>query len=393
MTGPPSARTVPLPRLALYFLTLGAIGFGGPAALADRMRRDLVEIREWITREEFDLGLTIAAACPGPLAYQLAVYCGYARHGATGAYAVGMAFALVPFALVVAVAASYETWSTSLTARGLFFGAGPVVVALICRACWNLGRRTLHRAPLAWATCATAAAITWTTGREPLWMFALAGLLGAFLLRPSLAGSKAVAGSTRGHTSGAALLAVVFEPPGMLTASTSAQLFGFFFKTGCLVFGSGLVIVPFLRSAVVDSYHWIGEQQFLDSVTVGLVSPGPVVITATFVGYLVARLPGAIAATTGMFLPAVLFTIIAAPWFERRRQSPVLLGFVRGITAAVVGVLAGTVPLVAGGAVPDAAAAAILVAATAVMTRWRLPDPMLVALGGAGGVAILWWRG
>ena len=174
---------------------------------------------------------------------------------------------------------------------------------------------------------------------------------------------------------------------------TPAQLFAFFFKTGCLVFGSGLVIVPFLRTAVVDTHHWMSVQQFLDAVTVGLVSPGPVVITATFVGYLVGQWPGAIAATTGMFLPAILSTIVAAPWFARHQYNPGLTGFVRGITATVVGVLAGTLPLIARGAVPDRAAGAILVAAVVLLTLRRLSDPVLVALGAMTGVAIAWATG
>jgi chromate transporter len=168
-----------------------------------------------------------------------------------------------------------------------------------------------------------------------------------------------------------------------------AQLFGFFFKTGCLVFGSGLVIVPFLRSSVVDAYHWISPQEFLDSVTVGLVSPGPVVITATFVGYLVGRVGGAVAATIGMFLPAILFTIVATPWFTRYRHSRVLTGLVRGVTAAVVGVLAGTLPLVAAAAVPDVATAVILVAGVPLVLRRTLSDPVLVALGAAAGTVFV----
>jgi chromate transporter len=390
MTGSAPAGAAALSQLAAYFLKLGALGFGGPAALVDRMRRDLVEGRGWITREEFETGLTIAAACPGPLAYQLAVYCGYARHGVAGAFAVGLAFALAPFALVVAVAAGYETWSTSATVRGMFYGAGPVIVALIGRACWNLGRTTLHHALPAWTAAAAAAAVTWTSGSEPLWLFALAGVLGALLLQPANSAAHTSAPSGPSSPRGAGL-AVALALPGSFSASTNGLLFSFFFKTGCLVFGSGLVIVPLLRSTVVDTHHWMSEQQFLDSVTVGLVSPGPVVITATFVGYIVGHLSGAIAATVGMFLPAILFTVVAAPWFVRHRRTRVVTGFVRGITAVVVGVLAGTVPLIAHRAVPDLFAALILVATVIALARWRLPDPWLVAFGAVTGVAAGWF--
>jgi chromate transporter len=392
MTDRPHAAPPALSELSLYFLKLGGVGFGGPAALVDRMRRDLLERRGWLTAAEFELGVTIAAACPGPLAYQLAVYCGYVRHGALGAFAVGAAFALIPFALVSAVAAGYEQWSTSVLARGLFYGAGPVVVALVARACWNLGRTTLHRAPVTWVLCTAGAAITWTTEREPLWLFALAGVLGVFLLRPDASHPRNPAASptTTSHVTGFAAILATLAPT---AAGTTTQLFAFFFKTGCLVFGSGLVIVPFLRSAVVDTYHWMTVQQFLDAVTVGLVSPGPVVITATFVGYLVGQWPGAVAATIGMFLPAILSTIIAAPWFARHQDNSRLTGLVRGITATVVGVLAGTVPLIARGAVPDRVAAAILVVAIALMARRRVSDPVLIALGAVTGGAVAWATG
>ncbi|MEZ5318321.1 MAG: chromate transporter [Vicinamibacterales bacterium] len=175
--------------------------------------------------------------------------------------------------------------------------------------------------------------------------------------------------------------------PPMLAAGggTTLQLFLFFFKTGCLVFGSGL-IVPFLESAVVGDFGWLTERQFLDSVTVGLVSPGPVVITATFVGYLVNGLAGAAAATTGMFLPAILFTLVATPIFMRHRRHPHLAGAVRGITAAVVGMLGGTVPLVARGAVVDAATAAILAGGLVLAWRRLLPEPILILAGALAGL-------
>jgi chromate transporter len=388
MTDPPLPPPT-LTKLSLYFLKLGAVGFGGPAALVDRMRRDLLERRGWVTAAEFDLGVTIAAACPGPLAYQLAVYCGYVRHRIVGAFAVGVAFALVPFALVALVAAAYEQWSTSVLARGLFYGAGPVVVALIARACWNLGRKTLHRGWVAWILCASGAVVTWASEQEPTWLFVLAGVLGVFLLRPGTSDSRSQAASptTTSRMAGFGAMLATLAPN---AAGITAQLFGFFFKTGCLVFGSGLVIVPFLRTAVVDTHHWMSVQQFLDAVTVGLVSPGPVVITATFVGYLVGQWPGAIAATTGMFLPAILSTIVAAPWFARHQHNPGLTGFVRGITATVVGVLAGTLPLIARGAVPDRAAGAILVAALVLLTVRRVSDPVLVGLGAMTGGALAW---
>jgi len=383
MTTTPAGRPA-IGTIAVYFIKLGAIGFGGPAALAERMRSDLVEARGWLSPEDFDLGLTIAAACPGPLAYQLAVYCGFVLRGPAGAAAVGVAFAAAPFLLVVAAAAAYRTWSTSALARGLFHGAAPVVTVLIARATWNLGRKTLHRSTLAWVICSAGATITAVVGREPLWLFVVAGAAGAWRLRPAAPGTPLTPPVSSSSTGVLGALAAT----GMGAPTLSSGLFAFFFKTGCLVFGSGLVIVPFLRSALVDEYGWLTTQQFLDSVTVGLVSPGPVVITATFVGYLVDRLPGALAATAGMFLPAVLVTVAATPWFMRHRHHPGLGGLVRGVTAAVVGVLAGTVPIVARSAVPDAGALVILAMSLLVALRWRVADPVLVAGGAAIGAGL-----
>lgn len=369
--------------LAAYFLRLGAIGFGGPAALTDRMRRDLVEERGWMSDGEFELGLAVAAACPGPLAYQLAVFCGHRRRGAAGAVAVAVAFALVPFCLVTGVAALYDAFGAQPVARAIFYGVGPVVVALIVRACWHLGRKTLGGQPLSWLIGATGAALISVTGTEHAAFFLAAGLAGILWLSPS-AGPKLASVDPPPPRTGAALSLLV---PSTLGAGASGQLFAFFAKTGCLVFGSGLVIVPILRPAVVDGYGWLTEQQFIDAVAIGLVSPGPVVITATFVGYTVDGLSGAFTATAGMFLPAVVFTLIAAPIFQRHGAHPRVRGFVRGITAAVVGALAGSVPLVAADAVPDRPAAVLACLGLVLLGR-RWPDPLVVLLGAAGGLVL-----
>jgi chromate transporter len=247
-------------RLATYFLRLGALGFGGPVALANAMRRDLVEQRGWITAEEYEDGLALAAACPGPLAYQLAVYCGYIRRGVAGGLAVAVAFALAPFLLVLGVAALYQRFAATWQLRALFYGIAPAVVALIVRACWNLGRKTLRTDVRAWLFFTIACAVTVVVEREIVWMFIVAGLLGALVFGPERAGEGA----------GAPPSAIVFPIFG-----TTSKLFLFFFKTGLLVFGSVLVIVPFLKAQVVDEYHWLTNHQFLDAVAIGMISPGP----------------------------------------------------------------------------------------------------------------------
>jgi chromate transporter len=364
--------------MALYFLRLGALGFGGPVALANSMRRDLVEMRGWLTEPEYDQGLAIAAACPGPLAYQLGVYCGYVRHGIAGGLAVAAAFALPPFLLVVVAAALYARFEASWPLRALFYGVGPVVVALILRACWNLGRRTLARDRVAWTFFLIACAVTVVVEKELTAMFIVAGVLGIWLFsgRPPTVGR----------------VVPVFAAPILLgtvptAAGLTGKLFFFFFRTGLLVFGSGLVIVPFLKTYVVDQYHWLGNRAFLDSVAIGMISPGPVVISATFVGYLLDGLPGAVAATVGIFAPAVFFTVIATPILLRHAANPHLKGFIRGITVAVVGVLVGTTYLVGKTAIGDALTIALAATSLIALFAWkRLPEPVVVLAGALIGL-------
>jgi chromate transporter len=371
--------------MALYFLRLGSLGFGGPVALANYMRRDLAENRGWLTEEEYDRGLAIAAACPGPLAYQLAVYCGYIRFGVVGGVVVAFTFALTPFVLVITTAWLYLRYSSNWQLRALFYGVGPVVVALILKACWNLGRKTLGRDVLAWTFFLIACAITVVVQKELMPLFLVAGALGIFLFA-----RQAGTGGSRARPSATALL--LAPPPGiaMATASVSGmtgKLFLFFFKTGLLVFGSGLVIVPFLKTYVVDQYHWLGNREFLDSVAIGMISPGPVVISATFVGYLLNGIPGAAAATIGIFAPAVLFTVLATPLLLRYADNRRLQGFIRGITVAVVGVLVGTTYLVARTAIGDLLTVAIAVGSLAILFLWRrLPEPVVVLAGALIGL-------
>ena len=341
--------------MACYFLRLGALGFGGPVALADAMRRDLVETRRWLTEAEYETGLAIAASCPGPLAYQLAVYCGYVRFGLSGALNVAVCFrrrSLLPgtgrrrslhHAQLERHAASAVLWRRARRRRA------------DRQACWSLGTKTLRRDPAAWTLATVACIITITAERELTVIFVAWGALGAFLLSPR---GPAAAGTAPPPKRDGRLFA--FAPIGIvplasspLATTATLSLFLFFFKTGCLVFGSGLVIVPFLKAYVVDQYQWLDDRTFLDAVAVGMISPGPVVITATFVGFMVGGASGALAATLGIFSPAVLFTVGAAPLFHRHGRHPRLHGFVRGVTVAVVGVLAGTTSLVARTAIGD----------------------------------------
>jgi chromate transporter len=386
--GDEAAAAPSLRQMAGYFLRLGALGFGGPVALANHVRRDLVEARSWLSEAEYDSGLAIAAACPGPLAYQLGVYCGYVRHGISGGLAVAFTFGLAPFLIVLAAAVAYTHFADNWQLRGLFYGIGPVVVALILKACWNLGRKTLRRETAAWSFALIACAITVVVQKELTALFIVAGVLGMFVFgrgEPPPEAPTARAENIPARRIGGA--ALVVGPAFASSAGVTLKLFLFFLKTGLLVFGSGLVIVPFLKTYVVDQYHWLGNRAFLDAVAVGMISPGPVVITATFVGYLVGGFSGAVAATVGIFTPAVLFTVLATPLLLRYGRNPRLAGFVRGVTVTVVGVLAGTTYLVARTAVGDWLTAAVAVVSLAFLfLRKSVPDPLLVAAGGVIGL-------
>jgi chromate transporter len=282
-----------LAELVVYFLKLGAVGFGGPVALANYMRADLFERRKWFTDDEYGQGLAIATALPGPMAYKLAVYCGYIAHGVLGGVAVGLAFASAPFVLVVLAAFVYARYAASDTVRGLFYGVGPVVIALILNASWELGVKTLKRDVPAWAFAIVALVATIALQRELTIVFVVAGVLGIFVFAPRpkpvtpLPNDGPSVRTVRAHT--LPLLAAALPAA---VGATAWQLFAFFFKTGLLVFGSGLVIVSFVKAYVVDQYHWLDNRTFLDAVAIGMISPGPVVITATFVGYMVGASSG-----------------------------------------------------------------------------------------------------
>jgi len=374
--------------IALYFLRLGALGFGGPVALANYMRADLTEKRHWLTPQEYDEGLAIATACPGPLAYQLGIYCGYVLRGFVGALAAAIAFGIAPFVIVVTAGYFYVQYANAWEIRALFYGVGPVVVALIVKACWNLAQKTIRTDKLAWAIAAAACAITLVVQKELTVIFLTAGVLGIFVFAKPIKGTVPPAVGTSAKSVQTPGVAPLF---GLLALGANSamtlKLFLFFFRTGLLVFGSGLVIVPFLKTYVVDQYHWLNQQQFLDSVAIGVMTPGPVVITATFVGYLLSGFAGALAATIGIFSPSFLFTVIGTPLLRRYRSNARLQGFVRGVTVAVVGVLVGTSYLVGRTVIGDVLTIVTGVSALAIAIYVkRVPDPALVAGGAVVGL-------
>jgi chromate transporter len=271
-----------LGQLLAYFLRLGTLGFGGPIALAGAMQRDLVDQRRWITLQEYKEGLALAQLAPGPLAAQLAIYLGWVRFKVLGATLVAFAFILPSLLMVLPLAAVYIRFGGLPWMQGVFYGVGAAVIAVIARSAWKLAKSTLGSKRLSWILFAITATVTVWTESEIAWVFIGAGLV-----------ALAVHAAThrRGFTTASLLLGI---PPWLWTGlsgpspdGTLVRVFLYFAEAGAFVFGSGLAIVPFLHGGVVNQFHWLTERQFLDAVAVAMITPGPVVITVAFIGYLV----------------------------------------------------------------------------------------------------------
>jgi chromate transporter len=378
-----------LGALIRYFLYLGSLGFGGPVALVGFMHRDLVEQRRWISEEDFRLGVALSQIMPGPLAAQLAIALGYFRHGLLGATAVGLAFVLPSFLMVVAISTAYVRYGGLWWMQGLFYGIGAAVVAIIGIAAYRLARSTNKRDPLLWSVFGALAIVTLVAQAELAEFFLVAGLVVMFArARPSLrVGLASAAG-------GAAVIAAVWAIERWMQRlsvgddNLLVQILAFFTKAGAFVFGSGLAIVPFLHQGVVHQFAWLTEHQFVDAVAVAMITPGPVVITVAFIGFLVAGLAGATLAAIGIFVPVYLFTIIPAPWFSRNRENPQLKAFVQGATAAATGAIAGAVVLIALRAIYDVPTALLAIATFAVLWRFKIPEPIVVLVAGLVGLAV-----
>ena len=390
-SSPPAMTTrASLADLVGYFLYLGALGFGGPVALAGFMHRDLVEQRRWIDEEEYALALALAQIMPGPLAAQLAIALGYFQRGILGATAVGLAFVVPSFLMVVGISIAYRRYGGLWWMQALFYGIGAAVIAIIAIAAYKLARSTNKRDPLLWAIFGVLALITVWAQAELAEFFVLAGFVALFA-RSQPSRRQAVA-SVLG---GLLVLAIIWLTERWFVNLTLGgehvllQILVFFAKAGAFVFGSGLAIVPFLHQGVVQQFGWLNEHQFLDAVAVAMITPGPVVITVVFIGYLVAGILGATMAAIGIFLPVYLFTVIPAPWFKRNRDNAQLKAFVQGATAAATGALGGAVIVLAYRAIYDLPTAAVALASLAVLWRFKVPEPILVTAAGAIGL-IVW---
>jgi chromate transporter len=376
-------QPVKLRQLVGYFLRLGTFGFGGPIALAGYMQRDLVERRRWISKEDYVRGLALAQLAPGPLAAQLAIYLGWVRARLLGATLVALAFILPSFVMVLCIAFAYVELGGLPWMQGLFYGVGAAVIAIIVRSVQKLTKLTLAKDPLLWAVFVINGIVTAVTESELVWVFVASGALVYLVrIRPRFA------------TRAGSLVPWGWWVTGLHGPATGATLWKlgiYFAEAGAFVFGSGLAIVPFLHGGVVEHYGWLTERQFLDAVAVAMITPGPVVITVAFIGFLVAGFGGASAASLGVFLPCYLFVVIPAPYFHRVANNPSIKAFVDGVSAAAAGAIGGAAIVLGRRAITDIPTIAIALATLLVLLKLKkVPEPLVIIA--AGLVGLLLWR-
>jgi chromate transporter len=370
-----------LRELVLYFLRLGLLGFGGPVALVGQMERELVADRGWLTKEQMREAIAICQSLPGPLAIQVGVYISYLRCGFWGAWAGGWAFIVPNFVIVAALGALYVYLGDLQPVTAIFYGVSPAVIALILHSCHRLAKLGVED-PVQWAIAAICLAVTVILQAEVALLFIGAGIVGIlyygniFRRRPPMAPIVL-------QISAAPVLAQLAP---IASSSTLGKLLLFFLKAGSLTFGSGLVIVPFLEQGLVQQYGWLDQRQFLIAVAVGMISPGPVVITATFVGYLVAGFWGSLVSTVGIFLPSFILVLVAAPLLAKYRANPNVQGFVKGAYAAAIGTILGACILLGRIAIGDWLTLLIGIVSLAVLFRWKVNNPLLIAATAAVGL-------
>lgn len=376
-----------LRELTLYFLKLGTIGFGGPVALVGYMHKDLVEKRKWISEEEYKQGLALAQLAPGPLAAQLGIYLGFVHYRILGATLVGFAFVLPSFIMVIALGMVYKLYEGLSWIQAVFYGVGAAVIGIIAISSYKLTVKSIGKFSflsfrtnwLLWVFFITTLTVTFVTQKEPVLLFIVIGFLYMIIKnRPKWLNLKSV--------NSILFLQISFWN---YESSTLTKIAIFFAKAGTFVFGSGLAIVPFLHSGVVIENHWLTEQQFLDSVAVAMITPGPVVITVGFIGYLVKGFLGALVAALATFLPCYLFTIAMAPYFHKIAENNSIKAFVDGITAAVVGALVGSVFVIASRTIIDIPT--LLIAVITIFTLLyskKIQEPLVILIAAVLGILI-----
>jgi chromate transporter len=374
------AAAYSLKQLVLYFLKLGTWGFGGPVALVGYMHRDLVEEKKWIGEEDYREGLALSQLAPGPLAAQLAIYIGYVHYRIRGATLAGLAFVLPSFLMVLAIGFAYVRFGGLPWMQAVFYGVAASVIGIIAVSSYKLTLRSIGKDTLLWVIFLALAATTILLEEELAWVMLLAGILVWFVRAPP---------TWFRSTPGLTPMLLALEP--IIHEPRYWQIAWFFTKAGAFVFGSGLAIVPFLYGGVVKEFGWLNDQQFLDAVAVAMITPGPVVITVGFIGYLVDGVGGACVAALATFVPCYLFTILPAPYFKKYGKLPGVKAFVDGVTAAAIGAIAGAVVVLGKRSLTDGATVMIaLLTMGALMKFKHLKEPLVIAVAAVIGVLIKW---
>ncbi len=376
-----------LRELTFYFLKLGTIGFGGPVALIESMHKDLVENRNWISEEEYKQGLALAQLAPGPLAAQLGIYLGFVHYRILGATLAGFAFVLPSFVMVVLLGIVYQLYGGLSWIQSVFYGVGAAVIGIIAISSYKLTVKSVGKFNLQsfrtnwllWAFFIITLSITFVTQQEPVLLFIAIGLFYMIIkVPPKRLNSNAITS-----------IFFLQIPFWNYESATLTKIAIFFAEAGTFVFGSGLAIVPFLHSGVVTENHWLTEQQFLDSVAVAMITPGPVVITVGFIGYLVNGFLGALVAALATFLPCYLFTIALAPYFHKIAENKQVKAFVDGITAAVVGALVGSVFVIASRTIIDVPTLLIALFTVFILLKTKkIPEPFIILIAAILGIII-----
>lgn len=390
--------TIRLGELARIFLKLGTIGFGGPQAHIAMANDEAVVRRQWLTPEQFAEGLAICEMLPGPASTQMGIYIGYLRGGQLGALVSGFCFIVPAFVIVVALSWGYFRFQGLPQINDIFLGVSPVVIAIILAFCWKLAKKTLKdglRVGLAIAVFT----LTVTTSINVLLQFIGAGLIGLWRFRP-----RGTDPFIQGWWVPPMPLLFANLPADTLTLSSVwglerigeflLPLTTFFLKVGSFIFGGGLVIIPLLEFEVVEQLHWLTQTEFINGIAIGQLSPGPVVLTAAFVGFKVAGVLGALVSTVAIFAPSFAFIMLAAPLLQRVRQNPWIRAFLQGVTPAVLGAIAAaTIPilqtsLAQPNLVYTAASGLIGIIALLALIRYKRPTWQLVSLGASLGLIV-----
>ena len=366
--------------LIIYFLKLGTWGFGGPVALVGYMHRDLVENKKWIGEDDYKEGLALSQLAPGPLAAQLSIYLGYVHYKILGATLVGIAFVLPSFLMVLMIGYTYVLYGGLPWMQAIFYGVGSAVIGIIAIGSYKLTIKSIRTDKLLWIIFLVLAVTTFITEEEILWIILLAGVVVWFVKAPPKWMNSAAHGI---------LPTILLLLPAVTTESKLWQIAWFFTKAGAFVFGSGLAIVPFLYGGVVKEYAWLNEQQFLDAVAVAMITPGPVVITVGFIGYLVAGVWGAVVAALATFLPCYVFTVLPAPYFKKYGKHPGIKAFVDGVTAAAIGAIAGAVLVLGKRTLTDIPTLLIAVTTAAILFKFKkLQEPFIILAAALLGISI-----